>query len=206
MKNISAISGVLALVGVLMLFGLHFSRGEKKTAATGSVTTEAAQPGVRVAFVNIDSFEANYIYLKTQREAFNKKQESMSAELERSARQLQANIEEFQQKAQSGSITQTEGEAMEKKLIQMQQSLQLREQSLTEELLREKETFNNKLHEELDAFLTEYNKDKEYDYILSYSRIGSPILYASSILDITADVIYGMNERSGIKEETIKKK
>lgn len=206
MKNASTILSALALVGVLILFGMQFS-GNKDTkrknttipAATGSVPT-------RIAYIDIDTFEANYEYLKAKRADFTKRQESMQAELERSAAQLRANAQEFQQKVQSGNISQSEGESTQKKLMQMDKSLQLREQSLTEQLLKEKNDFNDKLHESLDDFLAEYNKDGRYDYIFSYSRVGSQILFANKALDITDDVIKGMNERAKNISDSTKKK
>ena len=130
----------------------------------------------------------------------------MQNELERSAQQFQTRVSDFQRKVQSNSITQAEGEATQKQLAQMQQSLQLREQALTEQLLKEKDAFNQKLHDDLNAFLEDYNKDKGYDYILSYSQVGSQILLANKALDITADVIEGMNARSKNVSDTTKKK
>jgi outer membrane protein len=206
MKNTSIVLSTLALLGVLVLFILHFSGPAKpgKSASTTSVNTVAGP--FRIAYVDIDTFEANYTFLKNKREEFNKRQQAMQSELERSARQLQTNVEAFQRKAQSGNISQSEGEATEKQLVQMQQSLRLREQSLTEQLLKEKDEFNSSLHDQLDKFLTEYNKDRQYDYILSYSRSGSPILFANKELDITKDVIKGMNEGAGNQKDTVRKK
>lgn len=130
----------------------------------------------------------------------------MQIELERSAQQLQSNAQAFQQKVQAGTISQSEGEATQRKLVQMQESLRLREQALTEQLLKEKDEFNEQLHNDLDAFLKEYNKDKKYDYILSYSKVGSPILLGSDALNITEDVIKGMNEQKKEKADKTKKK
>ena len=90
-------------------------------------------------------------------------------------------------------ITQAEGEAAQKRLMQMKQSLETRKQALTEQLMKEQETFNKDLKTRLDAYLEEYNKTKHYDYILSYSASGSSILYANKQLDITKDVVAGMN-------------
>ena len=206
MKNTAVVLSALALVGVVVLFILHFT-GSNTRGSAGSIVTTSASPGnIRVAFVDIDSFEANYEYLKQKREEFNKRQQSMQTELERSAQQLQNNIEAFQRKAQSGSITQSEGEATQRQLLQMQQSLQLREQSLTEQLLKEKDEFNETLRSQLDSFLTDYNKDGRYDYILSYSKVGSPILFANKELNITDDVIQGMNKRAPAQKDSVKKK
>ena len=205
MKNLATTLSVIALAGVLILSVLHFSsRPEGGTAAQAS--SQGAGGGVRIAYVDIDTFEANYEYLKQKREEFNKRQETMQGELERSAQQYQNNVEAFQRKIQSGNISQAEGEATQKQLLQMQQSLRLREQALTEQLLKEKDAFNQKLHDELNSFLKDYNKDRKYDFILSYSELGSQILLTNKQLDITQDVIRGMNQRSAKSSDTTKKK
>ena len=84
--------------------------------------------------------------------------------------------------------------------MQMQQSLETRKQSLTDQLVKEQEEFNKDLKMRLDAFLEEYNKTKGYDYILSYTASGSAILYANKQFDITKDVVDGMNARAKNEE------
>ena len=86
--------------------------------------------------------------------------------------------------------------AAQKRLMQMQKSLETRKQSLTDQLVKEQDDFNRDLKSRLDAFLGEYNKTHNYDYILSYSSGGSSILYANKQYDITKDVVDGMNATS----------
>ena len=66
--------------------------------------------------------------------------------------------------------------------------------TLTEKLLAEQDEFNKDLQKKLDDFLAEYNQDKNYDYILSYSKALGFIMLANDQLDITDDVVAGMNE------------
>lgn len=205
MKNLSTVFSGLALAGVIVLFVLHFS-ANKPMKTNNAAAIQANGANAKIAYVDIDTFEANYEYLKAKREEFNKRQTGMQNELERSAQQFQNRVNDFQRKVQSNSITQAEGEATQKQLTQMQQSLQLREQALTEQLLKEKDAFNQKLHDDLNTFLEEYNKDKGFDYIFSYSEIGSQILLANKSLNITQDVIEGMNKRAENKSDTTKKK
>ncbi len=206
MKNLSAVLSALALTGVIVLFILHFSSG-RKGASDKTVYASKTGTGIfKIAYVDIDSFETNYEFLKAKREAFNKRQTGMQNELERSAQQFQNKLAEFQRKIESRNISQVEGEATQKQLAQMQQSLQLREQALTEQLLKEKDVFNQKLHDDLSSFLRDYNKEKGFDYILSYSELGSIILYANNAYNITGDVIAGMNERSQKMSDTTDKK
>ena len=204
MKNTSAIFGTLAL-GTLTLFSC--TQEKKETAKQPAETSSAAGiPSTgRIAYVNIDSLEANFEYLKNEKVKFEKRQAEMRAELERSAQQLQNDYAAAQRKAQAGTMTEAEQQSTGKRLMQMEQSLKTREEALTQQLMKEQVEFNTNLQKQIDSFLEDYNKDKKYDYILSYSKGGS-IMFANKSLDITADVIKGLNERVPKKESTEAKK
>lgn len=204
MKNVSIILSSLALVGVIALFGMKMS-GSKGPVKAASAKNDSLR--VRIAYVNIDSLEANYEYLKSKQKELEARKESMSNELQRSQKRFQEDYLAVQRKAQAGTLTQAEYEAAEKRLRQMSQSLESREASLTEELLKEQDDFNRDLKKRLDDFLSEYNEDKDYDYILSYSNVVNNILLANESLDITNEVIEGMNkEYAKTSKSTDKKK
>jgi len=202
MKNAAVVLSSLSLIGVLILFGLHFSHAKNVQTGT-TIPAAAAGGGMRIAYVNTDSLEAKYELLKAKQDEFKARQDEMESELNRSYQQMQSDANEVQKKAQSNNLTQSEYETAQKRLMQMQQSLETRKQSLTEQLLKEREEFNKDLKTRLDAFLEEYNKNMHYDYILSYSGAGSQVLYVNKQLDITNDVVKGMNERS---KNDVKKK
>lgn len=147
----------------------------------------------KIAYVNTDTLEAKYEVLKAKREDFKRRQDQMESELQRSYQQMQTDAQEVQKKAEANTLTQAEYEAAQKRLYQMQKSLESRKQSLTDQLMKDQDEFNRDLKTKLDAFLEEYNKTKNYDYILSYSYTGSPLLYVNKQLDITKDVVDGMN-------------
>lgn len=195
MKNQTAtVLSALSLLGVLILFILHFS-GKPKTHTTAVTKSEdGVTHALQIAYVNIDSFETHYVYLKDKRDAFEKKKNNMEAELQRSAAQFQNAMIAFQKKAQSGGLSQAEGEAEQRRLGQMQQSLESRQQTLEQQLMKEQSEFNEDLKKRLDNFLADYNKSKGYDYIFSYSE-GAPLmlLFVNPALDITQEVIEGMN-------------
>lgn len=195
MKNLSVVLSTLSFIGVLILFFLHF--GQKGNTTKNAVTL-ASGAGLRIAYVNIDSLEAHSDVLKVKNEEFKKKQDAMNNELQRSYQQMQNDAAEFQKKAQANALTQAEGEAAQKKLAQMQQSLESRKEALTDELMKEQEEFSKDIKHRLDQFLDSYNKDKHYDFIFSYTDAGSgrAILLANKQLDITDDVIKGMNNTS----------
>ena len=201
MKNFSVVISSLLLSGVL-LWGCNASQTKDATAA-GSTTVATTGCGGKLAYVNIDTLEARYELLKTKRQEFKTRQEEMESELQRSYSQMQTDANEVQKKAQANTLTQAEYDAAQKRLMQMQQSLETRKQSLTEQLMKEQEEFNKDLKTRLDAFLENYNKDKRFDFIFSYSGSGSAILFVNKQLDITRDVVDGMN--AGSKDDGKKK-
>jgi outer membrane protein len=204
MKNLSLALSALALVGVIVLFGMQMSGG-KGSSSKSTTTTSKTDGSVRIAYVDIDSLEANYTYLKAKKEEFMQRQQSMNAELERSMRQFETDKDNFQRKVQAGTISQAEGEATMKRLGQMEQSLYARKESMAQTLIKEQDEFNKNLQIKLQEFLENYNKEKGYDYILSYSQNGS-ILYKNTALNVTQDIIDGMNAGSAAGDTTTKKK
>ncbi len=201
MKNVSLVLSVLSFIGVLALSGVYLSQKGKPAPAAATVAHPVGNG--TIAYVNIDTLEANYELLKTKREEFKRRQGQMESELQRSYGQMQADANEIQKKAQANTLTQAEYEAAQKRLMQMQQTLESRKESLTQQLMKEQEEFNSDLKKRLDGFLSEYNKTHQFDFIMSYSGSGSAILYANNAHDITKDVVDGMN--AGTKKEENKK-
>jgi outer membrane protein len=192
MKNLSAILSIVAFLGVAALFYMHFAGNKTTPAASATAPATTIVPSGKIAYIDIDSLESNYEYLKNKKEEFKNRQAQAESELERAAAKMQNDANSVQQKMQAGTLTKTEYEDAQKRLEQMQQSLMTRKQALTDQLMKEQDDFNKNLKNRLDAFLADYNKDKHYDYIFSYGNGGS-ILYTNKALDITKDVIAGMN-------------
>ena len=62
------------------------------------------------------------------------------------------------------------------------------------QLQEESTVSQNKVIDYIMQYLKEYNKDKKYEYILSYS-FGGGVLYADNQLDITNKVLVGINQK-----------
>lgn len=203
MKKLSTALGILSIAGIISFTAC--TNDNKANSSSSALGQSSPKGGSVIAYINLDSLEANYEYLKSERSKFEQRQEGMKAELERSAQQLRNDYANAQRKMQSGTMTQAEAQTVEKRLMQMQESLKTREEALTVQLMKEQDEFNKKLQDQLDKVLADYNKDKKYDYILSYAKGGS-IMYANKDLDITNDVLKAMNEESkNLKEDAEKK-
>src|ERR1700733_13115360 len=60
-------------------------------------------------------------------------------------------------------------ELLKTKREEFKKSLETRKKSLTDQLMKEQDDFNKDLKTRLDAFIEDYNKDKRYDFIFTYS-------------------------------------
>ena len=89
------------------------------------------------------------------------------------------------------TMNQQEQESAMQEINKMQQDLQTKKQAIDNELY----TYNSKMKEDIlsriQTFLKEYNKDGRYAYIFSYEP--GFMFYKDSTLNITSDVIAGLN-------------
>lgn len=197
MKNLSLVLASLAFVGVCVLFGMKFT--EKKTAHPSILMKDSLGKtvvlGGKVGYVDIDTLEANYDYFKTKKAEFENRQKSIDAELEKMAATLQTEYNSLQKQAQAGTLSQSDGEAAQQRLMQRQQDLELKRQTMGAKFLKDQEAFNKEIHDNLHGYIEKYNADKGYDYILSYSKDGA-ILLANKDLDLTQDILKGMNNEA----------
>jgi outer membrane protein len=125
------------------------------------------------------------------KEKLEAKQDSIDKALNIKAKILEQDVVRYQERAPSMSAEQRAQE--EEKLMGRQQNLMQLKQTMLEQLQEEEAVMNDSIHDNLTRFLKEYNKEKKYLYILGYQR-GSGILLANDSLDITREVLDGLNK------------
>ncbi|MCC6515530.1 MAG: OmpH family outer membrane protein [Chitinophagales bacterium] len=193
MKNISLILNVILFILVGVLFYLQFTEKKGSSAVPQVIKTDGKSVTVpQIAYIDIDSFQANYDYFKTGKSKLEAKQKSMEAELERSMSAFQAEYNSLVQKAQT--MTEEEGMAAQQKLAEKQQKIEERKQSMEMQFMKETSDFNIELQERIIAYLKKYNANGAYTYILPYSRETINLLYVNDAYNITTEVLKGMNE------------
>ncbi|MEO6849030.1 MAG: OmpH family outer membrane protein, partial [Mucilaginibacter sp.] len=94
----------------------------------------------------------------------------------------------------SSSLTPMQKAATEKRLAKKQQDLEALNQNTAKQLQDESTEQNSKLYDRIALFLKTYSKTKGYKLILTYSKANPSLLYGDDSLDITKDVVAGLNE------------
>jgi len=193
MKNISLIINIVLAIAVGVLFFLYFSlKSEIKTVAPAPASGSVKD--VRIAFVNMDTLYAHYDEYMDLKAQIAEKQKKMENELNNKKSQYERKVMDYQDKVQKGLLLTSERQRIEQQLYADQQNLMRLGESMQNELAEETRVLNNRLGNNIVEFLKEYNKDGKYVYIMSHV-FGGNLLYVNDSLDITADVIKGLNEK-----------
>lgn len=86
-----------------------------------------------------------------------------------------------------------QAKAIEEDLGKKRQNLDLYQRSLEQELMEEQAKVNEELYTKVTDYLKGYAEGKQLHVVLKYNT-GSDLLYGGTTLDITKDVIDGLNE------------
>ena len=89
-------------------------------------------------------------------------------------------------------MTQAEGEQAQQEYQAMQQNFQSRKQALEQELYKSTEDLKSNIRRKIEDFLKDYNKQKNFSYIIQYDA-SSFIYNKDSTYNITDEVVNGLN-------------
>lgn len=202
MKRVNLIINIVLVIAVGALFVLYFT-GKKKSSP---VPTEEKLVGNNntgkggMAYINIDTLMNNMDMFFDVRNKLVDKQKSSEAELNSRSKDFEKEATGFQEKVQKGLITRSRAQEIEQELYLEQQNLINLKDKLSMELAEEEQVMNRQLIYYITDYLKEFNKEKNYQFIISNSLAG-PLLYASDKQDITNDVVEGINAKYAKERE-----
>lgn len=196
MKNFSTILNIVLLAAVGFLYYYVFA-GKKTTGpvvktvvGSNSVSQAGNAP---IAYVELDSLNEKIIFIKEKRKELEGEQKAIENEWQSGMRGLEAQRNEFIKKG--NAITQQMAEEFQAKFYQQQQNIEEKKQNQTQRLTEKSYKAMDGIQKQLKDFLAEYNKDKKYLYILTSGTGLEYMVYKDSSLNITNDVIEGMNAK-----------
>ncbi len=207
MKQLSLILNFVLIIAVGVLFYLHFSGGMKTSdepvrARDDSTASPAVKAG-NIAYVQIDTLLNNMKMYKDISDEVAKKQKKMETEFSNKYKNFQDQVNDFQNKVQKGLLTSREAQELDQQLSGKRSDLENQRNDYLRELQEENAVSQNKVIDYIQNYLKDFNSDNKYEYILSYS-FGGGVLFADNRLDITREVLKGINER--YNQEQVKTK
>ena len=199
MKNLSLILNAVLFIAVAILFYLHFA-----TKTSGEPVSHVSVPGdLKIAYITSDSVYKNYEYLKANTEKLEAKSKKLDADLNNRAQAFRADYESYQRN--QGSLTIGQAKAVEEDLTKKQQNLQMYQQSLAQEMQNEQAKLAQAFYTRITDFLKKYGEEKGLQVVLRFDA-SSDVWYGDKGLDITKDVVDGLNAAYKIEVSAAPKK
>ena len=192
MKSIKTIICTLCATFVTLTFTQCIQAPQQQAPATAPVAYNGE--ALRIAYVDIDTLLMNYTLWMELNEEMIRKEESVRATLNEKAKTLQTEYEEFERKLNNNAFaTRERAEAEQNRILKKREELEQTTERLTSELAIENNKNSVLFRDSINAYIQDYNKTHQYNVILS--RIGDNILYIDNAMNITQEIIDGLNAR-----------
>jgi outer membrane protein len=178
-------------------FVLTFTQCANTPQQATTIESHAAcdsTPALKIAYVDIDTLLTSYKLWIQLNEEMIRKEENVRATLNEKAKSLQSDFEEFERKLNNNAFaTRERAESEQNRILKKRQDLEDLQERLSNELAIENNKNNVIFRDSINTYIKAYNKVKGYNVILS--RIGDNILYIDTDMNITHEIIEGLNAR-----------
>ena len=186
LTTLTKVTAGLAIVAVVISCNKEQPKSTSLTASNSDINSEL------IVFVNSDSLLNNYEYFKSVKDKFQDKSKKAQSDLTAKGTAFQREVAAYQQSAANLSADQRA--TTEERLARKQQELAAYNQNAGNALANEEALENEKLYNRVSEFLNKYAKTKGYKMVLTYSKTNPTVLYADESLDVTKEVVSGLND------------
>jgi len=156
-----------------------------------SCNKQESTEGFKTAYVDTDKLVEKYQKAIDLENKYKVKSEEMGRELETEGKKFQDDYAYAQQQAPTKGPQWAQQKGME--LQKREQELNIKQQSMYQELQKASGTEMDSLVSELKIFLKDYGKKKGYDYLYGTGSTAT-VLYAKDKYDITEELTKLLNE------------
>ena len=201
MKSIKSITIALCVATIVAVSAaamaiVKCNKVMKQTTATQAVVCDSV-PAIKIAYVDIDTLLTSYTLWIELNEEMIRKEEEVRATLNEKFTSLQADAEDFERKLNNNAfVSRQRAEAEQSRILKKQEELERLQERLTNELVIENEKNSLLFRDSINAYINDYNKEHGYNVILS--RLGDNILYIDQTMNITQEIIDGLNARHAL--------
>jgi len=146
----------------------------------------------KVVYVDVEEVLKEYKGSKVAEEEMKLQSSKISGELDQLAQVFQQKVQEY--KKSMNTLSSKARAEQEGALMQEQQMLQQRQQMAQQQVQAEGLKKVDEINEEIENFIAKHAKTKRYTYVLGTTMQTKNVLYGEESLDITEEVITGLNE------------
>jgi len=187
---------ILAIVAMSTLAACNNQPQQNETQSNNS----GKQSSQQIAYIEIDSIMSKYTYWQEVTKLMQQREANIQKTLASKQQALQQAAANFQQGIQQNKYTQQQAQGIQASLQKQAQDADALSQRLGAEYQQQVAEYNQALADSLHHYLESFNKDKPYATIPA--KQGDNILHADKGLDITDQIVKGLNKAyKGMKKE-----
>jgi len=193
MKKITL--GIIATLGAAALLCTTFTSCENGSAPAAKAASDSTAVAGSIVYFDLDRVLQEYDMANALRSVAETKINSINQEVNRRGSKLEKDIKAFQDKINKGLMTQSVAEIQGKKLQDQQNNFQQYAAQKQQEIAEEQQVMMNQIADAIKTFIDGYNAEKGYAMILTTQGdiLPAPVVAADSSLDITDDILEGLN-------------
>ena len=184
----------LAITG-MMLAGAascDSNKQEAKPATAKAKSEKTMQTLPNYRYVDLDTILSRYNLAKDYNEEMLRMQNNAESQMRQHQNKIQNFATTVQNKMQNnGYLSEASYKQDEQTMANMQNAAQQSMQSLQTNIAKAADQAQKTINDSINAFITDYNKTRGYDAIL----FKGATLYINPALDITDEVVEGLNAR-----------
>ena len=190
------VCNIIMLLGLIGIYIIHFTgigtnKGKYNPNATAPVVK--ADGVLKIAYIDSDSILANYQYAKDMEAELINYKNAKEKSYQQQMTQFQTDYQNYLKTGAELSLSQQQSKEAE--LKQRAEKLSTLEQELMAQIADRQVSENTKLLNAIFGFIKEYNEaNQQYDIILRKTFNDSPTMYMNPGMDITNEIINGLNE------------
>ena len=184
---------ILTLAAGFLLVKQFGPAGNKRGTVNRSGSDSLKSDGqFRMAYFEMDSVAANFDMVKEVKTELTKKEEDINRQMDGMGKNFQQKYLYYQNQAKNGSLSQEQSDAASLELKKMDDDMKARKQQLDQEYNDLMVRRQNEIKTKIEAFLKDYNKTKNFSYIISYEQ--GLFYFRDTAYNITTDVVKGLNQ------------
>ena len=179
---------ILSIVAGVLLFLQFGTKKKNSTGVTKSLSDTSVSKEFRIAYFEMDSLEANFNLVKDVKAEISAKETAYT----NSVNQLDEVYKRKFNELNKENMTAEQVQAAELILRQLSESLKAQRQDLDQKFQEFVMLKNLDVKKKIEVYMKEYNKNKNYSYIISYEP--GLFYYRDTAYNITADLVRGLND------------
>ncbi len=201
MAKFSLIINVVLALAIGVLFYQWSTVSSQLTAMEAKMVEEEPEPQpvitknaleARIVYIQSDSILSKYKYFGDIENQIKSEEQRLQNRLVADQKKLEEDYADAKYKAEAGILPDSRLQEIGRGLQRQEQELLQKRENMLGDLQEMTNNLNRKANERIINYLKDLNEERKYDFILGYQGLGG-VMHADSSLDITAEVVTGLN-------------